>query len=100
MVLTRTPCGPGPGTRTISSRRFVDLGRVVAETAEQAFHASQILVLETVGNGSGRGVALLEGSRSDLSSLVLATLDAESRQVMEEYARRILSKKRTKDKKQ
>lgn len=84
-------------TRVVDSS---DLGRVVAETAEQLSAHPKYLVLETVERLREVGVALLEGSRSDLSSLVLATLDAESRQVMAEYARRILSKKRTKDKKQ
>lgn len=53
------------------------------------------LIRETVGRLDEAGRDLLDGSRSDLSSLVLATLDTESRKVMDDYADRILKRSRT-----
>lgn len=63
----------------------------VEEVARSLVQHPKYLVLETVERLRGAGESLLEAGRSDLSSLVLATLDSESRKVMEEYAERITS---------
>lgn len=64
----------------------------VAVAKAMAAHP-RYLITETVARLRETGVALLEGNRSDLSALVLATLDEESRAVMEEYAREVVAPK-------
>lgn len=67
------------------------LATTVKETAEKVAARPPFLLRETVSRLEEAGRALLDGQRTDLSSLVLATMDAESRAVMDAYAERILS---------
>jgi enoyl-CoA hydratase/carnithine racemase len=70
------------------------LAGMVEEVAAKVASRPPFLIRETVSRLEEAGRALLDGQRSDLSSLVLATLDAESRAVMDAYAERILSPSR------
>ena len=67
-----------------------ELPTVVDRYAKTMAARPRFLVRETVERLAEAGRELLDGSRSDLSSLVLATLDSESRTVMDEYADKIL----------
>lgn len=64
----------------------------VVETATELAQHPKLLILETIERLRDAGESLLDTGRSDLSSLVLATLDPESRKVMDEYTKRITSK--------
>jgi enoyl-CoA hydratase/carnithine racemase len=68
------------------------LGDVVRETAATIARHPGYLVMETVTRLREAGEELLAGSRSDLSSLTLATLDPECREVMSAYAQRVLGR--------
>ncbi|WP_165943780.1 enoyl-CoA hydratase/isomerase family protein [Saccharopolyspora karakumensis] len=67
-----------------------ELAAAVLEVAGKVAARPAFLVRETVARLEEAGRELLDGQRSDLSSLVLATLDTESRAVMDEYAQRLL----------
>lgn len=67
-----------------------ELAAAVLEVAAKVAARPAFLVRETVSRLEEAGRGLLDGQRSDLSSLVLATMDTESRAVMDEYAQRIL----------
>ncbi len=67
-----------------------ELAAAVLEVAGKVAARPAFLVRETVSRLEEAGRGLLDGQRSDLSSLVLATMDTESRAVMDEYAQRIL----------
>jgi len=70
------------------------LEQAVAEVATKVAARPAFLVRETVSRLEEAGRELLDGQRSDLSSLVLATMDTESRAVMDAYAERILNPSR------
>lgn len=70
------------------------LAAAVGETATKVASRPPFLIRETVNRLEEAGRALLDGQRSDLSSLVLATMDTESRAVMDAYAERILNPSR------
>lgn len=77
-------------TRVVEAEHLRTSVNVVAQSLVQH---PKYLVLETIERLRDAGESLLEAGRSDLSSLVLATLDPESRKVMEEYAERITSRR-------
>ncbi len=66
----------------------------VEEAAARIASRPPFLIRETVNRLEEAGRELLDGQRSDLSSLVLATMDTESRAVMDAYAERILHSSR------
>lgn len=70
------------------------LASTITEAAERVAARPAFLVRETVARLEEAGRALLDGDRTDLSSLVLATMDTESRAVMDAYAERILHSSR------
>jgi enoyl-CoA hydratase/carnithine racemase len=69
-----------------------ELDDVVRRTAAAVARHPGYLVSETVTRLREAGEELLAGSRSDLSSLTLATLDPECRDVMAAYAERVLGR--------
>lgn len=71
-----------------------DLDDAVLEVATTVAARPAFLVRESVARLEEAGRALLDGQRSDLSSLVLAMMDTESRTVMDAYAERILDPSR------
>ncbi|KAA0918401.1 enoyl-CoA hydratase/isomerase family protein [Dietzia sp. ANT_WB102] len=71
-----------------------DLPTTVRDVAARVATRPAFLLQETVSRLEEAGRALLDGQRSDLSSLVLATMDAESRAVMDAYAERIVGDSR------
>lgn len=72
-----------------------DLSDVVSRQAKMIARHPRFLIRETVARLAEAGRDLLDGSRSDLSSLVLATLDSESRAVMDGYADKVLKRSMT-----
>jgi enoyl-CoA hydratase/carnithine racemase len=71
-----------------------DLAATVRETAKAVARHPSYLLMETVTRLREAGEELLAGGRSDLSSLTLATLDPECRDVMAAYAQRVLGRSR------
>ena len=78
------------GSLATSVVERADLEKAVAEVATRVAARPAFLLRETVSRLEEAGRKLLNGQRSDLSSLVLATMDPESRAVMDAYAERIL----------
>lgn len=70
------------------------LAGTVQEAATKVASRPPFLIRETVARLEEAGRTLLDGQRTDLSSLVLATMDTESRTVMDAYAERVLNSSR------